>query len=192
MKDFNKYIYLLVGASGSGKSTVAEILHDKYGWQGVSSYTTRTPRYPGEQGHEFVDKATFDTVGKLVGYTVFDGHEYGATEEQVDNADLYIIDPAGVEYFAKTYAGKKTPIVFCLQVTDGDAIFHMSMRGDDYDAVLQRHMHDKEAFANLEKRLQFMGMEYMTCHSDEINTPEVIAQIIYENRRWREMQDENI
>lgn len=188
----SKYIYLLVGASGSGKTTVVEILQQKYGWKSIDSYTTRPPRYEGERGHIFVNKALFDELTDRVGYTKFDGNEYCATADQVENSDIYIIDPDGIDYFVHNYQGNKTPIVFCLQVTDGDAMFHMSMRGDNYDAVLQRHMHDKEAFANLEKRLQFMSMEYMTCHSDEINTPEVIAQIIYENRRWREMQDENI
>lgn len=185
----SKYIYLLVGASGSGKTTVTRIMEEKYGWKSLDSYTTRKPRYIGEKGHIFVDKETFDLLPDKVGYTVFDNNEYCATALQVDESDIYIIDPAGVDYFTQKYRGKKKPVVISLNITDGDAIYNMAKRGDDYESTLKRNLHDKEAFANMERRLQFSGIEHMSCHSDEVNTPEVIAQIIYENRQWREMED---
>lgn len=192
MQDFNKYIYLLVGASGSGKTTVTSILEDKYGWKSVASYTTRQPRETGERGHTFVTKEEFDALEGICAYTFYHGYDYGATNQQVEESDIYVIDADGVDYFVQHYTGSRIPIVVMLKVSDGDQMYNMMKRGETYEFVLDRQQNDKEAFANLEKRLQFTGLEYMTCHSDEMNTPEVIAQIIYENRRWREMQDENI
>lgn len=50
----SKYIYLLAGPSGSGKSSVARKITEWYGFKEVWSYTERPPRYAGEPGHVFV------------------------------------------------------------------------------------------------------------------------------------------
>lgn len=43
----------------------------------------------------------------------FDEYNNCATAEQVENNDLYVIDPKGIDYFIKSYKGKKTPkIIF--------------------------------------------------------------------------------
>ena len=43
----------------------------------------------------------------------FDNYDISITAEQVENNDLYVIDPNGIDYFIKSYKGKKTPkIIF--------------------------------------------------------------------------------
>ena len=81
----NKHrIVLLVGPSGSGKTAIANYLHDTYGWNTVQSYTTRPPRYDGEEGHTFVTDEEFDKLTDMIAYTEFDGHRYCATADQID------------------------------------------------------------------------------------------------------------
>lgn len=41
----------------------------------------------------------------------FDEYNSCATAEQVENNDLYIIDPKGVDFFMESYKGSKTPKV---------------------------------------------------------------------------------
>ena len=41
----------------------------------------------------------------------FDEYNNCATAEQVENNDLYIIDPKGVDFFMESYKGSKTPKV---------------------------------------------------------------------------------
>lgn len=106
-------IFLIVGCSGSGKTTITEQLETKYGLKSIQSYTTRKPRYDGETGHIFVSNEEFDKLTDMVAYTEFDSKRYCAVAEQVENNDLYVIDPKGVDYFIKSYKGKKTPkIIF--------------------------------------------------------------------------------
>lgn len=108
-----KNIFLIVGCSGSGKTTITEQLEQKYGLKSIQSYTTRQPRYDGETGHIFISDEEFDKLTDMVAYTEFAGNRYCATAEQVENNDLYIIDPKGVDFFMKAYKGSKTPkIIF--------------------------------------------------------------------------------
>ena len=106
-------IFLIVGCSGSGKTTITEQLEQKYGLKSIQSYTTRPKRYEDESGHAFVSDEEFDKLTDMVAYTEFAGSRYCATAEQVENNDLYIIDPKGVDFFMKAYKGSKTPkIIF--------------------------------------------------------------------------------
>lgn len=106
-------IFLIVGCSGSGKTTITEQLEQKYGLKSIQSYTTRQPRYDGETGHIFISDEEFDKLTDMVAYTEFAGNRYCAIAEQVENNDLYIIDPKGVDFFMKAYKGSKTPkIIF--------------------------------------------------------------------------------
>ena len=104
-------IFLIVGCSGSGKTTITEQLEQKYGLKAIQSYTTRQPRYDGETGHIFVSDEEFNELTDMVGYTEFAGNRYCATAEQIENNDLYIIDPKGVDFFMESYKGSKTPKV---------------------------------------------------------------------------------
>ena len=108
-----KNIYLIVGCSGSGKTAITEKLEELYNLKSIQSYTTRPPRYNGETGHTFISNKEFDKLTDICAYTEFAGNRYCATAEQVENNDLYVIDPNGVDYFIKSYKGKKTPkIIF--------------------------------------------------------------------------------
>lgn len=104
-------IFLIVGCSGSGKTTITEQLEQKYGLKSIQSYTTRKPRYDGETGHIFISDEEFDKLTNMVAYTEFASNRYCATAEQVENNDLYIIDPKGIDFFMKSYKGSKTPKV---------------------------------------------------------------------------------
>ena len=106
-----KNIYLIVGCSGSGKTAITEKLEELYNLKSIQSYTTRQPRYNGETGHIFISDEEFDKLTDMVAYTEFAGNRYCSTAEQVENNDLYIIDPKGVDFFMKSYKGNKIPKV---------------------------------------------------------------------------------
>ena len=67
-------IYFIVAPSGSGKTSICNMLKEKYN-------------------------------------ITFDKYDISITAEQVENNDLYIIDPKGVDFFMKSYKGSKTPKV---------------------------------------------------------------------------------
>lgn len=103
----SKYIYLLAGPSGSGKSSVARKITEWYGFKEVWSYTERPPRYAGEPGHIFVTPEEFDAAGPMCAFTLYNGYRYGVPQSEIDSSLLYVIDPAGIEYMKKPLCGKQ-------------------------------------------------------------------------------------
>ena len=86
---------LIVGRSGTGKDTLANILTEQYGLQQVISYTTRPKRFPEENTHRFVTEEEARTIQDRIAETAISGYEYFATTKQVEEADVYIVDPEG-------------------------------------------------------------------------------------------------
>lgn len=142
---------LLVGKSGSGKDTIARKLCDEFGLIQLKSYTTRRPRYFGEDTHTFVSELPdeSDTV-KRVAYTHFNGHEYCATNEQVDNSDIFIVDPDGVLYFMEHYQGDKKPVVVYIDMPWTVRLSRMIGRKDGVIKAIKRIVHDHFKFKSMD------------------------------------------
>lgn len=139
-----------MGASGSGKSTVANALADMYNFRVLQSYTTREPRYKGETGHIFVNWQEFDMIppDQIIAYTEYDGNKYCATVAQVEDSDVYVIDPVGVKAFKERYKGVKKPIVIYLALPEQERIKRMNNRADNDSDISSRVEMDKTAFEN--------------------------------------------
>lgn len=141
----NNTLYLFVGRSGSGKSTIANFIEDTYGLKQVSSYTTRVPRYDGEQGHIFISDSEFDKLRNIVAYTEYNGKRYCTTAEQLDGVDCYVVDIPGVETLLERYENVGRPInIIYLDTTVKTRIDRMVDRGDSDHAIVSRLYQDEE------------------------------------------------
>ena len=100
-------LVLLVGASGSGKTTIAKEL-EKEGYNIIHSYTTRPLRESDELGHIFIEKPHFESQEDYLKYkydinkiAFFDGYGdiYFATRDQYQGkgTSIYVVDPSGAE-----------------------------------------------------------------------------------------------
>jgi guanylate kinase len=138
-------IVCIVGESGSGKSLIAEGVGE-FGFSELYSYTTRSPR-PNEFTKTFVDQAAFDAIrNDLAAYTKFDGHEYGATHQQIKENHVYVIDPAGVDMLADSIGRENFKVIY-LSV-DEDVRFDRIKTERGRKQAIQRTEHDIEAFAD--------------------------------------------
>lgn len=141
-----KPLYLFVGPSGSGKTTVVDVLECQYRYKCLQSYTTRAPRCENEYGHIFISDAEFDALIDIVAYTEYNGYRYCATEELLNDSDLYVVDCDGVETLLDRYNNKERLIcIFYFDTTVGTRISRMLDRGDSDMAIVSR-LYDDEQF----------------------------------------------
>lgn len=144
-------IICIVGCSGSGKTTIANILEERYGMKSVQSYTTRPQRYEGEQGHIFISPEEVKNFKDIVAYNRYNGYEYFATAQQIDEADVYVVDIPGLLQLKEKYTGPKEIASVGLLISPEEAEQRMLGRGDSPTQVQQRLASDAIEFKDVAK-----------------------------------------
>ncbi len=148
-----KVLTLLVGESGCGKTSIANFVAQNFDMKVLESYTTRPPRFEGEKGHIFISEEEFEALEDKVAYTEFDGYKYCATKEQVENSDIYIIDPDGIEtlkQYKEKYGLNKELLTIYLYASVYVRAARMEIRGDDDETIGARITNDVKKFDNLQ------------------------------------------
>lgn len=140
----NKPLYLFVGKSASGKTTIADILEQKYNHKQVQSYTTRKPRYDGEVGHMFITEDEFKALDGIVAYTFYNNNHYGTTSKQLDECSIYVVDVPGVETLLEKYHANRPIVIIYFGTTVYTRIHRMLDRGDSDMAIISRLLQDEK------------------------------------------------
>jgi len=143
-------IVCIVGESGSGKSTIARDLQ-RYGLTEIKSYSTRDPRFKGEDTHVFIsdlDSKMMLAHENIIAYTFFNGHSYFATYDQFIKNDIYVIDPYGVEFLSKKVGRENIMVVYIK--TSLYKRFYRMWKERGLKAAFSRIQHDKKAFRYLD------------------------------------------
>lgn len=147
-----RYLYLIIGRSGSGKTELTEALAERIGAKLVRSYTTRQKRDPNETNHIFAEKTDYFKAkkqGLVVAETFFSGNFYWAQTDQLENSDIYVVDPKGEQDVRKAYENgilKKEPFAIKLAVARKEAERRMRTRGDLEGSVQTRLTNDDIVF----------------------------------------------
>lgn len=150
-------IICLIGKSGSGKTTIANELFNKYNLKQIISYTTRLPRQKNDSSHIFISQNEFNEIkNDLVAYTFFNQHEYGATSQQVDNNEIYVVDWSGYEELLNKYKGTKKIISIYIHVNIFNLIFRMFKRHDSIKEIWERIVNDKRMFKNVKNNCDYI------------------------------------
>lgn len=191
----NKPLYLFVGRSSSGKTTVASQLEEKYGCKQVFSYTTRKPRYEGEIGHIFITEEEFRNLGELAAYTLYNGHRYGTTFEQLNECNIYVIDVVGVQTLLEKCQGYNRPIrILYFDVNVYNRIKRMINRGDSDMQIVSRLLQDeKDDWHDQLDKLVWQYSENMDVTLQRINAngtlSEVLSQVLFYINKYREVSE---
>ena len=94
-------ILLIVGDFGVGKDTFADMLLKYFGEKAnkILSYTTRKPRYDGENTHFFISEEEWKSLPNIIAETKIDNNFYGTVAEQFGTKmyDIYVVDDIGVK-----------------------------------------------------------------------------------------------
>ena len=147
-----KPILLLVGASASGKTTLAEDLKKQCGLKSIQSYTTRPPRYDGEKGHTLITENEFDKLTDILAYAETNGYRYAVTKQMFEDEQysVYVIDNTGVEYLKEHYKGNREWYVAYITAPLMQRFNRMMIRQNDIEFAVSRIEHDAVEFRNVD------------------------------------------
>lgn len=97
--------YLVVGRSGTGKSSIVRAVCAEWNMTYLKSYTTRPMRDDDkmEPDHIFITEEEVNQYkDDMAAWTEIGGYQYFSTKRLIQDSNFYIIDPAGVEYLKNT------------------------------------------------------------------------------------------
>lgn len=136
-------LYLIMGRSGSGKTTIAQKLKDE-GYKGVKSYTTR-PRRDGESedAYNFISEEEYAALPNKIAPVFFNGYHYCSTIDDIKEAELYVAEPSAVRELRT--AGIDFKVLF-IAVSKNTAIERMKKRGDSQEKIDSRIKNDEIDF----------------------------------------------
>lgn len=140
----NKPLFLFVGKSASGKTTIANLL-EASGYTQVYSYTTRQQRFENEPGHVFITEDEYDQLKNIIASTTYNGSRYCTTLEQIQDADIYVVDPAGVQALLSNYdkLDRKIYLIY-FDTNTYTRIKRMIERGDSDTQIVGRLLNDEK------------------------------------------------
>lgn len=158
MTNNNKPLFLFIGKSASGKTTIANMLEEREGMKQVQSYTTRPPRFEGEVGHKFITDDECNNLEDVVASTLYNGYWYCATLDQINDADIYVIDITGAKELLRNHHKIKRDIhIIYFDVNVYERIKRMQKRCSTDAQIISRLLYD-ESF-DWEDKLSNIGIE---------------------------------
>lgn len=149
--------FLIIGRTGTGKTTLAKGVAQKLGLSLLKSYCTRPPR-PGEvdPDHIFISPDKVENYrDRMIAYTdKVDEYERFATIDQLRESDVYIIDPIGLKYLQSLdfpeFEDMKLIRIY-IRVPYMTNIKRLKERGDDTRTFLKRFESENRQFTEYEK-----------------------------------------
>lgn len=140
-------LYCVCGRSASGKTATIKCMEEKYGIDRVRPWTTRDPRYEGEADYSFVTPEKFRAQTDIIGYGMYDGHEYGIPASELKNHDVYILELSGIKQLLAEYKDKPIQVIY-FDALEGLCVDRMQTRGDSPASIQRRTALDRKAFCD--------------------------------------------
>lgn len=144
-----KIMIILVGASASGKTEIANILINKYNYNKVTTTTTRSIRDGEIKGvsYHFTTKEEFLKLKEKEAFletAVYQSEYYGTQKKDLVERSVIILEPCGANSLVDYLKDK----VFVVLIESSKRLrkTRMIKRGDDSLKITERLLNDKKRF----------------------------------------------
>lgn len=176
---------VLVGESASGKSSIERNLVNHYGFNKITSYTTRQPRQGEVDGVDYhfisVDKfLELKEQGFFAETAIYNNWHYGTAKEDCTNDKVAVLTPHGLRQISKI---KNIDIIsFYINVPRRDRLIKILQRGDNIEEAYRRSLSDVGMFDGIEDEVDYIinNAGYEKCI--ETMTREILTHGITDNR----------
>lgn len=163
---------ILLGASASGKDTVAEEIVKMEPYVIKASLTTRPKRSEKDRYH-FMTEPEFrlmEGIGFLAETAEYGGYKYGSLKEGYKPGTIHILTPHGLRSIKKSMPDFDFLSVY-LMIDRRTRLIRALQRGDDIETAYRRSLSDEGQFDGLEHEVDIAVQTYG-------RTPQEIANFI--------------
>jgi len=155
-------IYILIGESGGGKSTIENYMCSKFKMEKLVSHTTRPIRNGEVDGfdYHFVSKEKFEQLlneGKLWENVIYNNNLYGLCSENIDYKNknyVVVVEPNGFRHI-KNLVGDYVRSIY-VGVDESIRLKRLLERGDSVDNAIKRIFNDRETFRGIESEVDMV------------------------------------
>ena len=171
----NKKLFCIIGRTSSGKTSLTKEVAKQLNLKVVKSYTTR-PIRPGEieeeSDHYFISEDDYPNYkNDIVAYTEINGYRYFTTKKELEDCDLYVIDPKGyymlsnkVDNVESINKIKIVPIY--VTISYDIARKRAAERGDDLKTWDERYESEDEQFRKFENYILEYSLNVYVINND--------------------------
>ena len=176
-----KTIFLIVGRTAVGKSTIAKAACQQLGLKMVKSYTTRPMRdseTSETSDHIFIQPEDVDRYrSNMVAYTKINGYEYFVTSDILSQSDVYVIDPNGIDSLIRNVGESYRFVQIYISTPYKIALKRAIKRGDKN--FEERRISENTQFEQYEKNEPW---DYFIGNTGDFeSTVEVLVNIVSNN-----------
>ena len=179
--DDRKVIFLILGESGCGKDFLVDRLC-KTGLKKLVSHTTRERRKDEpDTSHVFStyeDYIQAKESGQIIAETCINSVYYWATQDQLKDIDLYVIDSVGAEMLLKMDLPYRFVRIY-INVPKAIRRERALKRGDNMETYAKRAADEFKQFANMKIRNKY---DYTVSNIDSTKASSIIRWIINTER----------
>ena len=193
---------LIVGRTATGKDRLAKALSER-GLKIVQSYTTREKRTPDEDTHTFITNEEAASYTDRVAETVIGGTLYFATRKQVEEGDVYIVDPKGFYDVTSNMPDTAFFLMYCSADPEESLLRALERSSDPQKAEEEwkkRTEAEAEEFFDFEKEIESFAsrndfpkncFQLYRWENDFLGQEEIdraADNVLYCVREWRNME----
>lgn len=150
--------FLVLGRTGSGKTSIVRAVCERMRLKQVVSYTTRPMRESEKvwPDHIFItDSEVAQYENDIAAYTEIDGNKYFVTYDIIDSSDIYVIDPAGLDSLKIKCKERYEFVEIYIRTPQKIAEERAKLRGDKVKIFQQRWISENQQFSEYENRHTF-------------------------------------
>lgn len=152
-------MFIILGESASGKTSVEREIEKNYGIRRIISYTTRPERPKEVDGldYNFVTRPEF--IGKVVeGFfmetTIYDGYLYGTAKEDYERKGLIVMDPIGLRRLKKIREIELVSVY--IKTKEETRMNRLIKRGMNTKEAKNKILKDRDLFKGIEKEVDYV------------------------------------